>query len=147
MRLYRSGAPTIGHAGPDTYPPPPLDPADCPGPAPRVRPTRSASSKPVSYVEKPQVDAFEKGLKAAARLFICDPGTRSVPDACKKCGVGEAEAVHRRVHRINKTMEATGAAGVLERPNVRARVLEPVAAVPAAARWASRRPAPGAACA
>ena len=60
-----------------------------------VRPKRSARSKPVSYVDNSQLGTHFKAMQAAARLFICDPNTTKVSDACRQCGVEETPARQR----------------------------------------------------
>ena len=103
-----------------------------------VRPKRSARSKPVSYVDNSQVGTHFKAMQAAARLFICDPNTTKVSDACRQCGVGENESDYRRVRRMVKTMKGNGTAAILQRPAVRATVLERVVGdAPAAAAAAA----------
>ena len=108
-----------------------------------VRPGRSSRNKAVPYVEKPHLSTHFKAVQAAARLFICDPNTTKVSDACRQCGVGENESDYRRVRRMVKAMKSNGTATILQRPAVRDTVLERVvrdapAAAAAAALTTSR---------
>ena len=91
-----------------------------------VRPGRSSRNKAISYVEKPHLSTHFKAMQAAARLFICDPNTTKVSDACRQCGVGENESDYRRVRRMVKAMKSNGTATILQRPAVRDTVLERV---------------------
>ena len=132
--LRHSCAPKIGHADPCTRALPPQRAGDGPGPEASVRPKRSARAKPVSYVAEQQAGQHFEALKAAARLFLSDAHTKTVPDACRKTGVGENESDFRRVRRMVEDLRQTGAAKVLAAPELRERVLQSVATVaPAAA--------------
>ena len=131
--LRHSCAPGIGHADPCTRALPPQRAGDCPGPEASVRPKRSARAKPVSYVAEQQAGQHVEALKAAARLFLSDAHTKTVPDACRKTGVGENESDFRRVRRIVEGLRQSGAAKVLAAPELRERVLQSVATVPSAA--------------
>ena len=110
-----------------------------------VRPGRSSRNKAISYVEKPHLSTHFKAMQAAARLFICDPNTTKVSDACRQCGVGENESDYRRVRRMVKAMKSNGTATILQRPAVRDTVLErvvrdaPAAAAAAAAAVAEHK--------